>query len=370
MIKHSDINCTCLTEKQLLALGINPSVYRGKDGKSPIIGENNNWWYWDEEAGEYVDSGKLASIGNSDEGSIDFQQKQLSNAVIQPLATPPENPVIGQIYTDISGDKPQLLWYNGTEWAPMGGTVTPENYPSATKPSVSIKISNGSGMVEVGSDTSVSYTATFDPGAYTYGPDTGITVETWRVYDNDNPVREFTEPTGTISDISLSSGTDYVLTVEATHTDGAIPVSDQNKPYPAAQILAGTVTAKASISADMVSGYRKYFYGATTEMFDLNSENIRTYLTHSSAPVEAGYTFDLEIPKGSNQVIIAFPTNLGMTLESVIDTGAFNIDVYDIFQMSNVDVEGANGYEAISYDVYTYVPDVSLNKNKYKVTIA
>lgn len=33
---------------------------KGDDGKSPYIGENGNWWVWDDDQGEYVDSGDSA----------------------------------------------------------------------------------------------------------------------------------------------------------------------------------------------------------------------------------------------------------------------------------------------------------------------
>lgn len=50
--------------------------------------------------------------------SLNLNKNQLQNAVIQPLATPPGNPVEGQIYYN-SSDK-FIYRYNGTDWGPIG----------------------------------------------------------------------------------------------------------------------------------------------------------------------------------------------------------------------------------------------------------
>ena len=50
--------------------------------------------------------------------SLNLNKNQLQNAVVQPLATPPSNPVEGQIYYN-SSDK-FIYRYNGTDWGPIG----------------------------------------------------------------------------------------------------------------------------------------------------------------------------------------------------------------------------------------------------------
>lgn len=298
--------------------------------------------------------------------NVDMNQSEVQNVLIHPTAVEPANPKVGQMYTDISGDTPKLLWFNGKKWVPLGGAVVPEKYPTAVQPSVKITVSDidASGM-EVGTKVPISFSTKFNPGSYTYGPDTGITVESWYVYDTNEPPNVSTESSGTFAEVVVGDETDYKITVEAKHTAGAIPLTDQGSPYPAAQILAGTKSA----STGSIAGFRKYFYGATVEYGELTSDRIRA-LTNSTEPVHAETNFDIKIPEGTNQIIIAFPSNTGLTLTSVIDTGAFNINVYDVFEKQVVDVEGANGYDAISYDVYVYTPDVSLGANTYKVTIS
>ena len=54
--------------------------------------------------------------------NLNLNKNQLQNAVIQPLATPPSNPVEGQIYYN-SFDK-FIYRYNGTDWEPIGVVYT------------------------------------------------------------------------------------------------------------------------------------------------------------------------------------------------------------------------------------------------------
>lgn len=53
--------------------------------------------------------------------NIDLGQNQLMNAIIQPLATAPTNPKLGQIYTNSSTSK--IMWYTGTQWQTVGVVV-------------------------------------------------------------------------------------------------------------------------------------------------------------------------------------------------------------------------------------------------------
>ena len=296
---------------------------------------------------------------------IDMCQNELKNVVLHPSKEAPKNPKIGQFYTDISGSSPKLMWYDGSKWSPVGASV-PEKTPTKVEPSVSIEIDAiDTSSTEVGTTIPISFTAKFNPGSYSYGPATGVVVESWKVYDTEEPANISTDPVGTFTDVTVSDDTEYKITVEAKHSAGVVPVTDQGSEYPAAQIQAGVKSA----STKSIAGYRKYFYGTTNSVIELTSGNIRG-LTHSTAPIGEGVSFDMPITKGANQVIIAFPSNAGLSLSSVIDTGAFNIEVYDIFSKNTVPVEGANGYDAIDYDVYVYTPDLSLNKNTYKVTIS
>ena len=300
--------------------------------------------------------------------NLDMSQNELQNAVFHNSYEAPPNPKVGQFYVDISGDEPVLNWWNGNKWVPLGES-TPENYPTSILPSINISLSSSSKLIEVGESISIEYETSFNGGSYTYGPDTGVKVTSLRVYDNSVPHKESSTPFGRLDNIIVPEGTEYRITVEADYSQGTIPLTDKGNPYPTAQILAGTATDVIIPDLSSVGGYRKYFYGASTDLEDIDSNYIRS-LIHSESPLSAGSTFDLPIEEGSNRVIVAFPQELGLNFKKVIDTGAFNINVYDIFKKVTIDVEGANGYKAIPYDVYVYEPDVSLGENTYVVTIS
>lgn len=52
--------------------------------------------------------------------NLDLNKNELQNAVLQPLATAPTNPKLGQIYVDSSSDPKTIKWYDGTSWKLVG----------------------------------------------------------------------------------------------------------------------------------------------------------------------------------------------------------------------------------------------------------
>lgn len=53
--------------------------------------------------------------------NIDLGGNEIQNAVLQPLATAPANPKLGQIYCDSNSSK--IMWYNGITWKTVGVVV-------------------------------------------------------------------------------------------------------------------------------------------------------------------------------------------------------------------------------------------------------
>lgn len=239
---------------------------------------------------------------------------------------------------------------------------TKEENPTKVEPSVSLSTPK-IGAKEVGTKVSVDYTANLNAGSYTYGPATGITATSWNVTDTEG--NSSTEASGTFSEVTVGDDTNYKITAEATHGAGAIPVTNLGNEYPAAQIAAGTKTK----TSGSLTGFRSFFYGSKTTPVELNSANIRA-LTNSNKAVGTSQSFSMSIVEGAKQVIIAFPTSTGKNLSKVLDTGAFGTDIVGSFIKSTVNVEGANGYTAVSYDVYVYAPDAALGANTYDVTIS
>lgn len=237
-----------------------------------------------------------------------------------------------------------------------------EKNPNKTNPAVTVSFPQA-GAKEVGTSVTPSYTATLSAGSYTYGPATGITAKSWEVTDTNSG--SATTANGTFEAFTVGDATNYSITAVAQYDAGATPVTNLGNPYPAGAIGAGSATK----TSGAVTGFRKYFYGSKTTPVELNSTNIRG-LTNSTSAVGSSKTFSLTVVEGANQVIIAFPSATKKTLSKVLDVGAFGTDIVANFAKSTVSVEGANGYEAVNYDVWVYSPDAALGANTYTVTIA
>lgn len=229
--------------------------------------------------------------------------------------------------------------------------------PKATAPTASINFTNATKSLEVGTTVTPTYTATFNPGSYTYGPATGIEVSAWSVSDGTTTLTTASGsfPELTIGDQAGSPAT-VSLTATATHTQGAIPVDNLGDEVPGVQIAAGSVSAT---TAAKLTCYRNFFYGSlttSTAEAPLTSDLIRgltkggAYAGAKTLTVNAG-------AQGAKRVVVAYPKSTARAgLKEVLLTSSMNADITDAYVAQEVNVEGANGYAAIPYTVYVYEP--------------
>lgn len=238
-----------------------------------------------------------------------------------------------------------------------------ESNPTTTQPSVSLTL-NKAGAHEVGSVVETNYSASLNAGKYTYGPATGVTASSWEVTNSDGG--SSTEPNGAFDSITVADDTNYTVSATATYGDGAIPVTNTGNDYAAGQIKAGSKSKTSSA----ITGYRNMFYGCLTAKTELTSAVIRG-LTKSGATVAAGHAFDMTIPVGTLRTVIAVPASVGVTaLASVIDNNGMKAQINTAFLSTQVDVEGANGYQAVPYVVfYEDASEPSTKENIYSVTL-
>ncbi len=122
------------------------------------------------------------------------------------------------------------------------------------------------------------------------------------------------------------------------------------------QIASNSITVTKSIS---VTGYREgYFYGMLTTAKDpaaLTSADIRG-LSKSGAKYSKG-TKSYTVPVGAAMVIFACPkTSTGVTDVLNTTVNANMNDAFGIGAPTVVSVEGANGYAAVDYNVWTFTP--------------
>lgn len=233
-----------------------------------------------------------------------------------------------------------------------------EQDPSKTDPSVSVTLT-GAGSYEVGTVvTGVRYSASFEDGKYTYGPEpTGATVSSWAVTDTAGG--SYTAASGNLADVEVKDGTNFSVTARATHTAGDTPKTNKGNDCTDAskKIAAGTKSKTSSA----ITGYRSYFYGVLdTSSADapLTSAIVRDNLTNGGA-YNGAKSFTLNGSATAKRIVIAIPTNSTRGgLSEVILTSAMNTPVTDSYTktVAAVKVEGVDGATAIDYNVWVYEP--------------
>lgn len=240
-----------------------------------------------------------------------------------------------------------------------------EANPTKTDPSVGITLktvrddkNNYIYAFEVGTKLTPSYTATFEDGKYSYGPEpTGATVESWAVTSNYG--ESWTTASGDCEELTVADDTSYTVTAKATHTAGSVPktnigndCTDTSK-----QITAGTKSKTSSA----ITGYRSYFYGVlstSTADAPLTSAIVREQLTNGGNYNEAK-SFTLNGSATAKRIVVAIPSSSTRGgLSEVILTSAMNTPVTDSYTKTEkaVKVEGVDGFTAVDYDVYVYEP--------------
>jgi len=233
--------------------------------------------------------------------------------------------------------------------------------PEVTDPSITVKFTNYTKSLEVGSTITPQYETTFDAGSYSYGPETGITVSSWSVKNSNDIVVEAASgsfPEITVSDDMISQG--YSATATANYTAGAMPVNNLGEDAPDSQIAAGSVSATTTTK---LTGYRNFFYGmlATSSTEEpLTSAVIRTLTKGGNYNGKKTFSMDASKLTGVKRMVIAYPANTTRGgLSSVLLPNSLQYNAFangDYKKVADVNVEGANGYTAIPYTVYVYEP--------------
>lgn len=240
----------------------------------------------------------------------------------------------------------------------MASILAQEANPETTQPVASVTLSGG-GTVEVGTHRNISYTASLSAGSYTYGPATGVVAGTVTAsFDGQTK----TGATGTFDNV-VADGTKR-LSVSITHNEGAVPKTNLGNDYTAGKITAGTKTATAS---QTLVGVRHMFYGVVkTDGFVLDSASIRS-LKHEAASKKTITTFTAG--EGAKKVVVACPS--GYNVSKVTLPSAMGADATKDFvkQTNTVNVEGAEGFTAVPYNVWVFEPASIPSSQSYSIVI-
>lgn len=200
---------------------------------------------------------------------------------------------------------------------------------------------------EVGTTLQISYSATLDPGSYTYGPATDVQPTSWNIklFDGNMVIETRTTPTGTFDTaFTMEDTTELKVEATATYSAGTKAVDNLGElANPEIFIAADT----ASVTSPKISSYRNYFYGYSTNAdVDMTSaDNIRSLLTAAKTKPTTITTTDMQ------QISVAIPSAENIT--SVEITNAITTAPAGTVRVKrNVLISGANNYNAITYDVF------------------
>ena len=247
-----------------------------------------------------------------------------------------------------------------SEWLVHALSETKE--PTITQPTFSLSASGTGSGGEIGTYiTALNWNGTTTYGSYEYGPATGLSASnrTWSI-SNDIDSQTSTSEDGTFT---LTSDKQIQLTQEASKVYATITgvynldASGAAAPYNnVGTTTTGKITDKSGTKTASVSAtaYRKPFYGVLTpdkvvDTSALTSAVIRAL--PNSGTATKGLPGSISVPAGSQMVIFAAKAGAYTSLTAT-DDKAMNATVTFEKKAKAVKVEGANGFEAVDYDIW------------------
>lgn len=237
--------------------------------------------------------------------------------------------------------------------------VAAEKNPTVTQPTAILNSSN-IGTKEVGTNIAVAYSFATNAGSYQYGPATGVTFSDYGAVFNGETLNT---SSGTFKSLQVTDDTNLTITSSVTHSDGAIPKTNLGNDYAAGKITSKTLTP----SRGTLKGFRGWFYGykngsnAIADPAQITSAEIRALSVPSTSFPNQISTTQMK------QMFFAIPKGIKTSI-SVAD--ATNGAPQTVTKITDVMVEGANGYTAIAYDVW-YVNNAAAATGSahFKITV-
>ena len=236
-----------------------------------------------------------------------------------------------------------------------------------TKPSLNLNINKGE--VEVGTNiTDLVITDKLNDRGADGTPDAGpvtshvITVNGTNVL-NTTTMNKNVDVRTNATIASVNAGNNPIVS-KVTYSDGAPKNNNLGDPTPiTANALGATLTQQRNIV-----GYRYIFwYQATGKgTAPATSSDVRTNATGKQ--FEKTLTFNINVAVNQQTFWVACPSN--RTLKSVIAVNQSNAEIMGNFVHTTASVEGANGFAATNYNVYTYIPNAAFgNADILKITL-
>ena len=230
--------------------------------------------------------------------------------------------------------------------------------PSTTQPSATLE-SNNIGAKEVGTNIAINYSISTNPGSYSYNPATGVTFSEYKATFNGETL---TGASGTFTSVQVTDTMNLSISGSVKHSDGVIPETNLGNAYEKGQIKAAT----KSLSKGTLTGYRNWFYGYKAGGATINAANLTSANIRALTPKNGEFPGTISTNK-MQQMFFAIPKGK-KTDVSVANN--VNGAPCTVTKVTDIMVEGANGYTAIAYDVW-YVNNAAPDggSNTYKITV-
>ena len=251
----------------------------------------------------------------------------------------------------------------GTSIDELLAMITQKSVPATyVAPKITLSRVSGSatGSQEVGTNISVALKSSFtqnEAGALTAHD---ILKNDVVVFEGDvtNPLEH------TVDSFALGEET-VTFKSQASYEAGVVKNDNLGNPSPDNAIAAGSIKS----SGISFTGQRAYFYGTGVgELPELNSANIRA-LNNKKLNAKANTVFEIPVAIGQQYVIFAYPSTL-REVNQVMYVETNDTGMAPNFNHTLVEVEGANGFTAAEYRVYTYRMGVpAAAPMTFKVTI-
>ena len=229
-----------------------------------------------------------------------------------------------------------------------------ENVPNIEPPSILWEVVPIAGSYEVGTEFNQPlYQVKTDPGKYPFGPDTGVTFSNWAITSTNDDVLD--SGVGMLKSFTVTEDTNYTITATVNHSEGKAPISNLGNEKEEYAITAGTLT----LTSKPITGYREgFFYGSLYDAKDpatLTSADIRELSKSGAKYAKGSKTYT--VLEGAAMIIFACPKTATGVI-NVLNT-TVNANMNDAFGLDSpivVNVNGANGYEALPYNVWIFTP--------------
>lgn len=230
--------------------------------------------------------------------------------------------------------------------------------PTVTQPNCTLSASCEGSGAEIGSKiTKIKWDGNTTYGSYSYGPNTGLSADnrTWTISNNINDLTSEKEDGSFEVDIQLNqeAETTYaVITGKCVLDASGAAYAKNNIGATTTLRVSGIDTTKTANAK--ATAYRKPFWGVLTPENVVDVENLTSDIIRglpNSGKATKGLPSEIAVPTGSQMVIFAAKAGTYNSL-SAVDTLAMNATVAFEKKTNAVEVEGANGFTAVDYDIW------------------